>query len=251
MSGYGRRYRRRYNRYNRRNLSNRVIFGKTRAKAQAKQIAALRNRVNKVYNACKPEIKTVITSAETLSYTSESMSSYYRAYPIVSPDLGTGDKDRIGNHIRVINGVLYMSCEYFNSSDTGYHGTESSGCQVRVVIGQWRSAHAGNQIPSINNVFEFPSNTGANYTQMAVSALKEGITNSNAVLRDVKFTLTSERNQKMLKIPFKPKFPYVYDDNGNWPNCWVMIVVAGLHYDSDFTESVKITVSDKLVFTDA
>lgn len=251
MSGYGKRFRRRYNRYNRRTLSNRNIFGKTRAKAQARQIAALRNKVNKVYNACKPEIKTIVTSAETITYTSESLSSYYRAYPIASPDLGTGDKDRIGNHIKVINGVVYLSAEYFNSSDTGYHGTESSGCQVRVIIGQWKSSHQDNQIPAIEHIFEFPSNTGANYTQLAVSPLKEGITNSNAILRDVRFTMTAERNQKMLKIPFKPIFPYVWNDNEGFPNCWMMIVVSGLHYDTNFTETCKITVSDKLVFTDA
>lgn len=251
MSGYGKRFRRRYNRYNRRTLSNRNIFGKTRAKAQARQIAALRNKVNKVYNACKPEIKTVITSAETITYTSESLSSYYRAYPMVVPDLGTGDKNRIGNHIKVINGVVYLSAEYFNSSDIGYHGTESSGAQVRVIIGQWKAAHQSNQIPAIEHIFEFPSNTGANYTQLAVSALKEGITNSNAILKDVRFTMTAARNQKMMKIPFKPPFPYVWNDNDGFPNCWMMIVVSGLHYDTNFTETVKITVSDKLVFTDA
>lgn len=233
------------------NLSTKRIFSRRSSLSQARQIAALRNRVNRVYRACKPEIKTVVTSAETISYTSESTSSYYRAYPMVAPDLGTSDKDRIGNHIRVLNGVLYLSCEYFNSSETGYHGTESSGCQVRVVIGQWRSSHQDNQIPSIDHIFEFPSNVGANYTQMAISPLKEGITNSNAILRDVRFTMTSERNQKMLKIPFKPSYPYIWNDNEGFPNCWAMIVVTGLHYDTNFTETVKITVSDKLVFTDA
>ena len=248
---YGtRRNRRMYKRRNYR-LSNRRIFGRTSAKSQASQIASLRNRINKVYKACKPEIKTIVTSAETLSYTSETLSSYYRFYPITSPELGTGDKDRIGNHIRVLNGVLYLSCEYFNSSQTGYHNSESSGCQVRVIIGQFTQAKSPTTIPSIGDIFEFPSNSGANYTQLALSPLKEGITNSSKILRDVRYTLTTDRNQKMLKIGFKPRIPYEYNDSGSFPNCWACIVCTGLHYDADFTETVNITVSDKLVFTDA
>lgn len=251
MVRYGtRRYRRNYRRRNSR-LSTRRIFSRTSAKSQASQIASLRNRINKVYKVCKPEIKTIVTSAETFNYTSETVSSYYKFYPITSPDLGTGDKERIGNAVRVINGVLYLSCEYFNSSATGYHNTESSGAQVRVIVAQWTSAHTPTQIPSIQSIFEFPGNTGANYTQMALSPLKEGITNSNIILRDLRFTMTSDRNQKMLKIPFKPRKPYVFDDSGNFPNTWCCILVTGLHYDTDFTETVKITVSDKLVFTDA
>lgn len=248
---YGKSRGRRNYRRNRRSLSNRNVFGKTSAKAQSRQIAALRNRVNKVYKICKPEIKTIVTGAETISYTSESISSYYRSYPMTFPEQGAADKERVGNFVRVLNGVLYLSCEYFNSSQTGYHNTESSGAQVRVIIGQWKSKQTPTGIPRISDLFEFPSNSGANYTQMALSPLKEGISSWASILKDYRFTMTVDRNQKMLKIPFKPRIPYVFDDAGNFPNCWAFLVVTGLHYDSDFTETVKITVSDKLVFTDA
>lgn len=63
--------------------------------------------------------------------------------------------------------------------------------------------------------------------------------------------MTTERNQKMLKIPFKTRFPQVFTAEGHYPNTWVILLVTGLHYDQDFTEYVKITASDKLVFTDA
>ena len=251
MARYGLRRNRRYNRRYNSRLSNRRVFGRTSAKSQASQIATLRNRINKVYKSCKPEIKTVVTSAETINYTSETTSSYYRFYPITNPDLGTGDGERIGNKIKVINGVLYLSCEYFNSSETGYHNSESSGCQVRIIIGQYKNARTKLSIPAIGDVFEFPGNTGPNYTQMAISPLKEGISNAVAILKDYRFIMTSDRNQKMLKIPFKPVIPYVYNADGSFPNCWAGIIVTGLHFDTNFTETVKITVSDKLVFTDA
>ena len=248
---YGLRRNRRYNKYRNSRLSNRRVFGRTSAKSQASQIAALRNRINKVYNKCKPEIKTVVTSAEVKTYTSETTSSYYRFYPMVVPSKGTGDADRTGNFIKVINGVLYLSCEYFNSSDTGYHATESAGCQVRIVIGQFNKAVSYTAIPAIGDIFEFPSNSGANYTQMAISPFKEGITSNHKILKDLRFTLTTDRNQKMLKIPFKPKLPYLWDQGDLLPNCWACLIVTGLHFDTNFTETVEITVSDKLVFTDA
>lgn len=251
MARYGaRRYRRNYRRNNSR-LSNRRVFGRTSAKSQASQIAVLRNRINKVYRRCKPEIKTLVTSAETKDYTSNTLSSYYRFYPMTSPDLGTGDGQRIGNSIKVINGVLYLSMEYFNNSQTGYHNTESAGCQYRIVIGQFNTKHGASAVPGIDDLFEFPSNTGANYTQMALSPFKEGITSQYSILRDLRGVLTSDYNQKMMKIAFKPKRPYVWDDGGMFNNCWACLIVTGLHYDTDFQETVKITVSDKLVYTDA
>ena len=236
---------------NRKTLSNKRIYSRTSAQSQASQIALLRNRIDRVYKACRPEIKTIVTGAETVSYTSESLSSYYRFYPMTSPTLGTGDKDRIGNAVKVLNGVLYLSLEYFNNSPTGYHNTESSGAQIRVVIGQFHTAQSPSGIPPIDSLFEYPSNTGANYTQLAISPFKEGITNTFDIIKDIRFTMTSDNNQRMMKISFKPRIPYVFNEDGRFPNCWACLLVTGLHFDTDFTETVKITVSDKLVFTDA
>ena len=120
-----RKFSRRYSRKSSKRLSSRNIYMNRSARSQALQIASLRNRINKVYKACRPEVKTIVTNAETIDYTSTSLSSYYRFYPITSPQLGTGDKERIGNSIHVINGVVYLSMEYFNSSQTGWHNTES------------------------------------------------------------------------------------------------------------------------------
>lgn len=246
-----RKFSRKYSRKSSKRLSSRNIYTHRSARSQALQIASLRNRINRVYRACRPEIKTIVTNSETITYTSESTSSYYRMYPMTAPTLGTGDKDRIGNSIRVMNGVLYLSMEYFNSSTTGYHNTESSGCQYRIIIGQFKSRAAPLSIPNIDNLLEYPSNSGPEYTQLAISPLREGLTNSFAILRDIHGILTSDRNQKIMKIPFYPREPYVWDEDGKFNNCWACIICAGLHYDQDFTETVKITTSDKLVFTDA
>lgn len=246
-----RKFTRKSSRKSTRRLSSRNIYMNRSSRSQALQIATLRNRVNRIYRACRPEVKTLVTNAETKTYTSQTISSYYSFYPMTSPGLGSGDGERIGNSIKVLNGLLYLSMEYFNNSTTGYHNTESSGCQYRIVIGQFKTKHSMNSIPSIGDLFEFPSNSGADYTQMALSPFKEGITAQYIILRDIRGILTTDRNQRMMKIPFKPKEPYVWNDSAEFNNCWACLIVTGLHYDNDFMETVKITVSDKLVFTDA
>lgn len=228
------------------------IFGKTSAKSQARQIAALKRRVSRVYKNCRPEIKSFVGDAETISYTSSSTSSYYRIYPLVSPVQGTSDEDRVGNAINVKSLKLYLTAEYFNNSSTGYHNSESAGCQVRVVVGQFRTAHASNAIPFISELFEYSAGTGPTYTQMSVVPLKQGITTKYRILRDYRFPMTTDRNQKIITLDVKPRNYKWYTTNvENHNNCWVAIVVTGLHWDEDFKETCMITFSNKIVYTDA
>ena len=252
MAKYGTRsYKRYYRRYPR-NLRTSSIFSRTSAKSQAYQIASLKRRINKVYRKCKPELKSITGDAETVNYTSASTSSYYKIYPLVAPVGGTEGDDRIGDFINVVNSKLYLSCEYFNNSDTGYHNSESSGCQVRVVVGQFRTAHQPLAIPSISELFEYSAGSGATYTQMGMVPFKSGITAKYRILKDYRFTLTSARNQAMKKLVVKPKdIKWFIDSTENRNGMWVVILVSGLHWDNNFQETCKITFSNKLVYTDA
>ncbi len=251
MVRYGTRRNRRYSRRRNSRLSTRRIFSRTSAKSQASQIATLRNRVNKVYKSCKPEIKTIYAPPETITYSSSSVSSYYRIYPLALPTLGTGDNNRTGNKIYVKNCAVYLSMEYFNTSPTGFHDSESAGAQYRVLIGQFRSPVASTIVPSIDSLFENPGGTGAAYTQMALSPLKVGVSAQYSIIKDIRGTITSDRNQKMLKINVHPKLSYLFDVDGKTHNMFCCLIVSGLHYDDNFKEYVKITISDKLVYTDA
>lgn len=252
MARYGSRsYKRYYRRYPR-NLRTSRIFSRTSAKSQAHQINALKRRINSVYRKCKPEIKSYTGDAETVNYTSSSTSSYYKIYPLVAPVGGTEGDDRIGDYINVINSKLYLSCEYFNNSDTGYHNSESAGCQVRLVVGQFKTAHQPLAIPAISELFEYSAGSGATYTQMGVVPLHAGITSKYHILKDYKFTLTSARNQAMKIITVKPKdIKWFIQTAENRNGLWVCILVSGLHYDSNFQETCKITFSNKIVYTDA
>ena len=102
MVTYGRRFRRRYGRGYRRNLSNRVIFGKTKAKSQAYQIASLRNRLNKVAKFTRKEIKN---SQDTFNktFTNSALSNTYETWSLT-------DDFMVGQWTKMrglsINGIL-------------------------------------------------------------------------------------------------------------------------------------------------
>lgn len=227
------------------------ILTRTSSKSQALQINALKRKVNRVYRACKPEIKTTVSEAETIAYTSESNSSVYRLYPLLVPSPGVGENERLGDAIRVLNAKLYLSAEYFNNSSTGYHDSESAGCQVRVLVGQFKSPQPNLSVPYLSELFAFSSSTGPNYTQLAISPLRDGVTDKFYILKDYRFTLTSARNQAMRKLTVKPANVRWFNGvNEQWNNCWVAIVVTGLHWDTDFKETCKITFSNKIVYTD-
>ncbi len=247
---YGKFYRRRNYRNNRRRLSNRNIYSKTSAKQQARQIAVLRNRVNRVYKNTRPEIK--VLNGSVLSKTLDSQTLLNTYWTIAGPNLeqGPGDGQRIGDKINVKNVQFTFTAEYYNSSQTGYHGGESAGTTMRIIIGQFKSPRAYNIVPTIDNVLSSSSNTGATYTHQALIPLKNGITEDYNILKDMKFTMTSSRNQRLIKLNIKPR-SIRWDSDGEYNNIWVMVVSAGLHHDTDFSEFVEMTANIKMAYTDA
>lgn len=250
MAFYGKYNRRRNYRNNRRRLSNRTVFGKTSAKSQAKQIATLRNRINTVYKKTRPETK--ILNGSVISKTLDSQTLLNTYWAIAGPNLeqGAGDGQRIGDKINVKNMCFTFTAEYYNSSQTGYHGGESAGTTMRIIIGQYKTPHAYNTVPTISSVLSASSNTGATYTHQALIPLKNGISEDYNILKDMKFTMTSSGNQRLIKINVKPR-SMRWDTDGEYNNIWVMVISAGLHNDTDFSEFVEMTANIKLVYTDA
>lgn len=247
MATYGyRKNRRYYRRYNNR-LSTRRIFGRTSAKSQASQIATLRNRVNKVYKSCKPETKIKYNNATSYTFDSQTLLNTYTSYMLTMPSLGSDNDERIGDKIYIKNAQLNFTFEYYNSSETGYHNSESAGTTVRIIVGKYTTGRT--TTPSISGVLQESGNTGAAYTNQAIVPLKDEQTMYSKILIDRRFTITTNNNQKILRLNIRPGVIRFNDDEFN--GIWVMVVSAGLHNDSNFSEFVKGTFSSKLAFTDA
>lgn len=240
-------YKRRYNK--KKTLSTRKIFSRTSAKSQANQIYALRKKINYVYKRTHPDWKIKVGSAVTSSFTSSALSNVwaYQNMPVISG--GYTDDDRTTNYVKVKSFRIFISAEYYNNSTTGYHNSESSGCQCRIIAVQYKAKTSTAASAAIGDIIDGASNTGAQYTLLAVKPLKTDITQTFKVLADRRFTITSDNNQKMFSMSIKPN-NFRYDGNGDGNYVRLYFIVAGLHADGDFTEYCHISHQMKVVYSD-
>lgn len=243
---YNRRYKRRYSK--RKTTGAKNVFMNRSAKSQAKQIYSLSKRVNKVYNVCKPEYKVYDGANATYTFSSGDITNTYKITYFNGPSQGLNDDQFVGNKIRCVSLDLYFTGEYYNTSDTGYHGTESAGTPFRIIVLQRKEAT--DSTISISDVLSTSGGSGADYTMQAICPLKRGITDNFRVLLDKKIIFTSAKNQALRHYKMRPnnlKWNSAYKTNG----FITVLVSAGLHYDANFNEYVEGTVKEKLVYTDA
>lgn len=246
----GRFYRRRFYRRRRNSkLSTRKIFKNTGAKSQASQIYSLKKRVNYIARQNRPETKVYLGGSASYSFDSQTLLNTYKIFYFDGPVNGTADNNRIGNFVRSKSLSLCLTGEYYNSSETGYHNSESSGSPMRVIILQRR--RADNVAAGIDTILSITGASGNDYTQQAICPLAKGITDRYYVLCDKKFIFTNDKNQLLKKITVKP-YNLRYDDTTGYTNGFIFLLLsAGLHYDGNFSEFIHGTYSLKYVFTDA
>lgn len=246
--------RRRYYKYRNSALSTRRIFSKTNSKNQAVQIYKLNRKVNAINRANKPETRVVVSTPFSNTYSSSALSSIYYTWIPAYPGHGVSEGDFAGSFVRSKSLTCYYNLEYYNSSTTGYHNSESAGCTVRLVVFQLKSqTTTTNQSNiSITDLFRDASNTGAGYTNLANCPFRTGVTDRLYILSDRKVVLTSTNNTKNIKVKCYPKnLSFNVSSSSLHNQVFAMVIATGLHYDTDYTEYVEVTASSKFVYTDA
>ena len=237
-------------RYRRSVLSNRRVFGNRSARSQALQIAALRNRVNKVSRACKPERKVAIdTTVGQYGMDSSVAGDNDVVITSLAIPVGNTDRQRIGDKI-YRKDTYYFTFEYHNTSDTGYHSSESAGTTLRVICGQYKSTAGSTDAPAVSDLISLYGTSGSPMTISAIAPLVNGITRDFKIFKDFKFNITTNANQHTLKVS-TPWYLCRSDGAANSKHTWCWVVANGLHHDSNFTEYVLLTAFRKTVFTDA
>lgn len=244
-------YRKRYykRRYARRStLSTRSIYSRRSSLAQAGQIASLKRKVNKVYRACKPEVKRKYFVDGQYNFNNTISGDVSKSFGDAPISEGTGDDERVGDKIYCKTKYL-ISAEYFNSSNTGYHNTESAGCQLRVIIGRYKNPMGSGDAPTAADLIQGYQSSGTNYTISAIAPLKSGLTANYYIDSDKVYYMTTSRNQKAIKVS-TPRYLRRFGDNKS-NHAFCLIVCAGFHADSNFTEELNYAISYKTIFTDA
>ena len=265
---YGRRsmYRRKGRRGNR-SLSTRRIFNNKSAKAQAKQIYALRKSVSRVRRQCAPEVKDLTTQQLTVkcaAYTLSDINQTYHklAYPLIP--LGTGDAERIGNKVRLLPTTMFINGLYrvITNSSNGiplYNVISSKGCGMRVVAVQSRSSSTST--PPINSIFDtFENSTNAVLTMANLNnPFKRGITANYYILYDKVFYFNDNKPLQNLKLRINPRIKHLrWEEGVTYPrgHITVYVMFGGLQSTSnDLNEAdynqVELTHWVKMPFTDA
>lgn len=245
-------YRRRYGKkrfYRSKVLSQRSIYGSRSSYSQARQISALNKKVKRVWKRTKPEKKVAIDLAPVIVTLSSTLAGSTESH-LVPVDISNGSDDyqRIGDKVWRRD-VYYLSFEYYNTSSTGYHSSESAGCQLRFILGQYKSPTNYLNSPSTASLIQNYATSGAGYTISGIAPLVNGVTEEHKIWKDLKYNVTTEKNQLRVKIStpwYSCRWKDVYNNN----HSWLLVNASGLHYDNDFTEYVEMTVTRKTVFTD-
>lgn len=256
---YAKRNYRKYRRYRRTGrLSTTRILTNKGATSQAKQILALRRKVNHVYRATKPEFKLLQSVPQSSTFNNSSVLT--NTYHIVfhAPTQGSDDGQRIGNVIRIIKGILYLNVEYQiqannNTEEPSFHLGEASGCQIRVICVQPKQALTASQINDFTpaDFLAYGGETGDSYSMRTVSPFKANITEYFDILADRKYVVTANKPILETRIKCPKRTARWSDDDEKTTMPFFMIITSGLHADANFTDRVIATYAHKYVFTDA
>lgn len=247
-------YRRRRYARSKRALSTRAIYGNKSARAQSHQIAALRNRVSRMYRRIKPETKVWMSTIRHVSFTSELTGTWCEKLEVLSALMassGTAEGEMVGDTIRPLSLQMLASFNFKDVSDPMTQSTDSKGAQVRIVLLQNKS-RTNESVGSIgaDTIVSYAAGSGNGYELMAVSPLVPGITERYRILYDRSFSITLDNNQVLKRISVRPN-RLRKNSQDYYNKIYAFIFVSGLHWTSaTYYEEVQATLQFKLAYTD-
>lgn len=243
------RYYRRNRRYVRRPLTTRNIYMNRSARSQATQIAALRKRVNRVYRACKPELKTTTSNPFEQLFSNGATAISAKSFVCPDIDKGSNANQRIGDKI-YRRDSFKLTLGYTNNSSSGLHNNEVSGSFVRLIAGIWKEPKNAGSTPISTDIIKDYSQSGLGYRVSVVQPLQNEITTAHQIFYDKVIKLDLNQPLKLVKVQ-SPWYNARWDSDGNVVHAWLWVFVNELDYDTTFEERVELTGLCKTVFKDA
>ena len=244
-------YRRKGRRGNR-SLSTRRIFSNKGAKAQAKQIYALKRAVNRVRSQCQPEIKICRSSISNrglaISSTASPGSVTNSWFELPLPIVGNSDSTRIGNKIKLVNPKVFVGLQYREDikSAAGYYNStlNTHGIQVRLIAVQAKVSHSS--VPQLSDILQrvnFESQIDS--MMMMREPFQIGITSRFNILLDKRMTVNADNPTKSYRIGVRPKLrSVVWEDGQAKPKGAIYFFVLGGGFDARRFESGEEYIYD-------
>lgn len=243
------RYYRRNRRYVRRPLSTRNIYLNRSSRSQATQIAALRKRVNRVYRACKPELKTTTSAPFEQLFSNGATAVSAKSYVCADIAQGSDANQRIGDKV-FRRDTFKLTLGYTNNSSSGLHNNEVSGSFIRLVGGIWKEPKNAGSTPTSTTVIKDYSQSGLGYRVSCIQPLQDEITTEHKIFYDKVIKLDLNQPLKLIKVR-SPWYNARWDSNDFVIHSWLWVFVNELDYDTTFEERVELTGICKTVFKDA
>ena len=252
------RYRKYKKGYRKWKLSNKNIYSNKNAKAQAVQIAALRNKINAVYKACKPEYKIKMSDIKDFDF-SNGLSNYdHKIFHLSCCDIPTGttDSDRVGDKIKPIALQGFLNAEYTDSITGSTAANEGRGGTIRMIYIQMKSKAPNLEAnyPLIQDIVSDYTSYGNNYQLNTIRPLHRGITETYYVLKDKTFTMTYDKPIKTFRFNVNHLHNLRYEVGATtytYNQIYCIILATGFRFDSEQTFTIKLQLQHKLTYSDA
>lgn len=239
----------------RRALSNYKIATRTSAKSQAKQIYALKKRINYIQRRTKPEIliaRRVGNGIINFTANATGVFEWNGATVNFVPPLGTQSSDLNltgassppSDFARLLSFTLYGNFYY-----TELPNDQNGPVRLRIVIAQTKATRAAP--PEDNDVFSRGNAGSAVY-----GPLQTGLARTLKVLSDRHYTLSYQYPNVVIKTPLRYLLPFYRDSNSagsasgseSWGKGAIYVFYAV--YGATFT-NCSLSLEGKLAYTDA
>lgn len=229
-------------RTSRKRLSTSRVLTRTSARAQARQIIALRNRINRISRLNRKELRN-FQQTYSKTFTSSAFSSVYDTWGM-STSFMSGQWTKLRGFS--INGIL----EYADNREAFPQNNITRSGSIRLVIYQIIQSRVSTV--NIDSLLEIGA-TGTDYELNTTRPLKNGVTSFVKILYDRTYTLSNQVPQRRVRIYLRKLLNLHKETDDTVPKGTIKvgIVTSGLHWTSDgYIESITASLISKEIYTE-
>lgn len=251
-------FRRRYSRRSKRNtrLSNKNIYGRRSSRAQASQIASLRNKVNYISRTMRPEVKIHYREYSRTFNNSAFNNTNWGDFVHLSKD------DVVGNYARFKTIKLSGVLEYTDTFDNNVSIDHQRTATIRVIVYQMRNTYSLGT-PVLGDILDI-SQSGTGYELNAYKPFKAGAGQVVKILSNRVITLSNIQSIKRFTINIRKGMlnqTFLMESESDEDNIssslvyprgsiGIAFVASGLHWDSNYTQQITMNSFLKIAYTD-
>lgn len=227
----------------RKTLAGRNVTQYMSARAQARQILALRNRISAVARNCRPETQ-LHTFTGGATFNNNTFAATYQQWLLtVAGNNITGQW--LHSKGLSVRGVVEYSDNYQNVVAADHQRT----CTFRIII--FAKVQSGNSDIPVSNLLDL-SNSGTGYELNALRPLKRGLTSYAKIYYDKSYTISAQNPIKKFAISIKRLMNLHKETDDTHPRGEIgfAVVTSGLHWDNSYTQELRLSFISNFAYND-